>query len=200
MLLLADRGFYSYDLWNAARDTGADLLFRVGANMVLPVIEAFPDGSYRSVLLPPKRQSPIRKLARRRGDGPHGDLSVLEAGGTACRVIEYSIELPDPDGANPPTETIRLVTSLADHTTSPAAELAALYHQRWEFELSLKEIEMHQMGQSRVLRSKTPAMVRQEIWGMLLTHYAIRHLMHEAADSEDVDPDRLSFVRSLRLI
>jgi hypothetical protein len=165
MLVLADRGFYSYDLWNAALSTGADLLFRVGANMVLPVIEAFPDGSYRSVLLPPNRQSPIRKLAQRRGDGPHGDLSVLETGGTACRVIEYSIDLPDPGGADPPTETIRLVTSLADHTTSPAAELAALYHQRWEFELSLKEIEMHQMGQSRVLRSKAPAMVRQEIWG-----------------------------------
>jgi hypothetical protein len=95
---------------------------------------------------------------------------------------------------------ICLITSILDPGEAPAHELAALYHERWEFELSLKEIEISQLGHSRVLRSKTPEMVRQEIWGILLAHYAIRHLMHDAADTADVDPDRISFIRSLRLI
>lgn len=200
MIVLADRGFYSYELWLAGLDTGAALLFRASSNLVLPVIEALPDGSYRSVLLPPRRQSPIRKLAKRRGSGTHGDLTVLAERGTACRVIEYSITAPSTGQSQGETETIRLITSLADHQTSPAVELAALYHQRWEFELSLREIEMYQMSGSRVLRSKSPAMVRQEIWGMLIAHYAIRHLMHEVAETAGVDPDRLSFLRSLRLV
>jgi hypothetical protein len=195
MLVLADRGFYSYKLWTAALETGAALVFRVGDRMRFPVIEVYPDGSYRSVLLDPKQQSPVRKLAKRRGDGPHGDLSILEERGLACRVVEYSIET-----ATGLSDTICLITSIMDPQAAPSYELAALYHERWEFELSLREIEIHQMGHGRVLRSKTPAMVRQEIWGILLAHYAIRHLMHEAADTADVDPDRLSFIRSLRLI
>jgi hypothetical protein len=195
MVVLADRGFYSYRLWTEALQTGAALVFRVGDNMVLPVLQAYPDGSYRSVLLDPRRQSPIRKLARRRGEGRHGDLSVLESSGLACRVVEYSIE--NADGVS---EVTCLITSIMDPESAPSYELAALYHERWEFELSLREIEIYQMGHGRVLRSKSPPMVRQEIWGMLLAHYAVRHLMHEAADTADVDPDRLSFIRSLRLI
>lgn len=194
MIVLADRGFYSYKLWTEALQTGAQLLFRVADSMVLPVLESYADGSYRSVLLDPKRQSPIRKMARRRGEGRHGDLSVLESSGLACRVVEYSVG--DQDGS----DVICLITSVMDPELAPSFELAALYHERWEFELSLREIEIYQMGHGRVLRSKSPPMVRQEIWGMLLAHYAIRHLMHEAADTADVDPDRLSFIRSLRLI
>lgn len=195
MLVLADRGFYSYRLWTEALKTGAALVFRVGSQLVLPVLESFPDGSYRSVLLDPKRQSPIRKLARRRSEGQHGDLSVLESSGVACRVVEYNIE--NRDGVN---EIVRIITSILDPDDAPSYELAALYHERWEFELSLREIEIHQMGHGRVLRSKSPTMIRQEIWGILLAHYAIRHLMYEAADTADIDPDRLSFIRSLRLI
>ena len=195
MLILADRGFYSYRLWTDALATGAALVFRVGAQMVLPVLESFPDGSYRSVLLDPRRQSPIRKRAHKAGGGRHGDLSILETSGLPCRVVEYSIDNRDDSG-----EIICLITSVMDPDAAPAHELAALYHERWEFELSLNEIEIHQLGHGRVLRSKSPAMVRQELWGILLMHYAIRHLMHEAADTADVDPDRLSFIRSLRLI
>jgi hypothetical protein len=194
MLVLADRGFYSYGLWNNSLETGVALVFRVTSNMKLPVVELHPDGSYRSVLLDSSTQRIVRKKARRRGSGPHGDLSVLEAAGTPCRVVEYSIDRSDSN------EVICLITSILDPEEAPAHELAALYHERWEFELSLKEIEITQLGHSRVLRSKTPKMVRQEIWGILLAHYAIRHLMHEAADTADVDPDRLSFIRSLRLI
>jgi hypothetical protein len=195
MIVLADRGFYSYKLWTEALETGADLVFRVSEQLVLPVLETYPDGSYRSVLLDPKRQSPIRKLARRRGPGRHGDLSVLESSGLACRVVEYSVE-----NRSEGSEVVCLITSIMDPEAAPSYELAALYHERWEFELSLREIEIYQMGHGRVLRSRSPLMVRQEIWGILLAHYAIRHLMHEAADAADVDPDRLSFIRSLRLI
>lgn len=191
MLLLADRGYYSYELWTQARETRAELVFRVGANMNLPVLQRHPDGSYRSVLLPPRTQSPTRKLAARRGD-----LTILEAAGTACRVIEYSVDT----GEDEPAEVICLITSILDPEQAPAHELAALYHQRWEIELSFREIEIHQVGHRRVLRSKSPEMARQEIWGILLAHYAIRHLMHEAADTADIDPDRLSFLRSLRII
>jgi hypothetical protein len=193
MLILADRGIYSYEFWEQARTTGADLLFRVGANLNFAVIERYPDGSYRSVLLPPRTQSPVRKLAARRGE-----LSILEAGGTTCRVVEYTVD-SNKDG-NQPGEVIRLITSILDWTQAPAHELAALYHDRWEIELSFREIEIYQVAHTRVLRSKSPQMVRQEIWGILLAHYAIRYLMQEAADTADVDPDRISFLRSLRII
>lgn len=192
MLVLADRGFYSHKLRNQIRDTGAAAVFRVSAKLVLPALEVYPDGSCRSVLLDPKRQSPIRKRAKRAGEDAH---AVLAAAGTPCRVVEYMITNRGGD-----TETFCLITSILDYQDAPSHELAALYHERWEFELILDEIEIHQLGHGRVLRSKSPEMVRQEIWGILLTHYAIRHLMHEAADTADVDPDRLSFIRSPRLI
>jgi len=192
MLVLMDRGFYSYKLWQAIGDTGAAAVFRVTSNMILPMLEAYPDGSYRSVLLEATRQSPIRKRARRTGEGAN---NVLAAAGPPCRVVEYMIENRGGD-----TETFCLITSILDYRDAPARELAALYNERWELELTLDEIEIHQLGHGRVLRSKSPEMVEQEIWGILLAHYAVRHLMHEAADTADVDPDRLSFIRSLRLI
>jgi hypothetical protein len=126
---------------------------------------------------------------------PHGEHHVLAGAGTACRVVEYRIANRAGD-----SDIFCLITSILDHTEAPSYELAALYHERWEFELTLDEIEIHQLGHGRVLRSKTPEMVKQEIWGILLAHYAIRHLMHEAADTADIDPDRISFLRSLRLI
>jgi hypothetical protein len=94
----------------------------------------------------------------------------------------------------------RLLTSILDPRKAPAAELAALYHQRWEFETALDELKTHQRGPGVVLRSKSPDMVTQELWGMLLVHHAIRRLMHQAALAVDVDPDRLSFTRSLRIV
>jgi hypothetical protein len=201
MLVLADRGLYSYRLWHDILDRGADLLFRVPSNMVLPALETHPDGSYRSVLLDPLTQRRNRRRAQRRarpGDGPNGNLAELEADGTPCRVVEYHITHPDhPDN---PSEPYRIITSITDPDEAPAHELAALYRERWEFELSLDEIEIHQIGGSRVLRSKTPEMIKQEIWGILLTHYAIRRLIYEAADTIDTDPDRISFLNSLRII
>lgn len=195
MLVLADRNFHSLRLWKSLQERSADILFRVSSRLVLPAVDTLPDGSYLSVLLEPRSQSPIRKSARRTAHGDRAaELAFLREHGILCRVIEYRVDKPGND------ETVRLITSILGHEEAPANELAALYHERWEFEMTLDEIEIHQMGHGRVLRSKSPELVRQEIWGMLLTHYAIRHFMHEAAQTEDVDEDRLSFIRALRII
>jgi hypothetical protein len=113
------------------------------------------------------------------------------------RVVEYTLRDP---GRTVPAAPYRLLTTILDPTQAPAAELAALYHQRWEFETTLDELKTHQRGPGVVLRSKSPELVRQEVWGMLLVHHAIRVLMHQAALNGEVDPDRLSFTRSLRVI
>jgi hypothetical protein len=188
MLLLADRGFYSRQFWNEATDTGAQLLWRVQSSLKLHVVTELADGSYLSVLLTDIERQRIRRH-RARG------LNTLPQGPTV-RVIEYNITNRDNHDGSP----IRLITTILDPELATAAELAAVYHQRWEFESSLAEIETHQRGSYRVLRSHSPEMVRQEIWALLLTHYAIRTLMYEAADPEQLDPLRMSFIRTLRII
>ena len=114
------------------------------------------------------------------------------------RVLEYTIA--DPGRPQAAGQTYRLVTTILDPEAAPAAELAALYHQRWELEGVLDELKTHQRGAQAVLRSKTPTMVQQEVWAHLLVHYALRAVMHTAALDEDLDPDRLSFIRTLRVI
>lgn len=171
MLLMADRGFTSYELWQTAATTGADLLWRASSVFSLPVLQELPDGSYLSHLIRKDRQ-PI-----------------------TVRVIEYTID----DGRAPEGEHYRLVTTLLDPDQAPATELAELYAQRWEFETTLDELKTHQRGAKVVLRSKSPDGVEQEVWGFLLVHWAIRELMHTAALDGDIDPDRVSFVRTLRL-
>lgn len=171
MLLMADRGFTSFELWQTAAATGADLLWRATSVFSLPVLQELPDGSYLSHL--------IRKDRR--------PITV--------RVIEYTIDdAPTPEGKH-----YRLVTTLLDHQHAPALELAELYAQRWEFETALDELKTHQRGAKVVLRSKSPDGVEQEVWGFLLVHWAIRELMHIAALDADVDSDRVSFIRTLRL-
>jgi len=178
MLVLADRGFLSIDLWRQATRTGASLLWRASASFSLPVVEVLPDGSYLSRLLP-------STTAARRG----GTDAVT------VRVVEYTID----DGRSPEGEHYRLVTTLLDPDEAPAAELAELYAQRWEFENTLDELKTHQRGAKVVLRSKYPDGVEQEVWGFLLVHWAIRELIHTAALDADIDPDRVSFIRTLRL-
>jgi hypothetical protein len=187
-IVLADRGFFGYDLWSAARDTGADLLWRLSATVDVPVLESLPDGSYRSELIPKNMKADFKRGKRR---------SIPTEVRIPIRVVEYTIT-----NRGDEAETVRLITTLMDHELAPAIELAALYRERWEFELTLDEIETHQMAQSRVLRSKSPELVRQEIWALLLTHYAVRSFMRDAADDGDdpLDVDRLSFTRSLHVI
>jgi hypothetical protein len=179
MVLLADREFVGAELWRQAHATGAQLVWRTRANAVLPVLESFTDGSYRSQI--------AAATDRRRGLAP-----------TVVRVVEYTVG-KDPGRPGQPAP-YRLLTTIADPALAPAAELAALYHQRWEFETTLDELKTHQRGPKLVLRSRSPEGVEQEVWGMLLVHLAIRRLMHQAALDADVDPDRLSFVRSLRIV
>lgn len=186
MLALCDRGFYSYEFFCEAADTGADLLWRVPKNLKLPVLRRFSDGSYLSVITPAAAAKPTSL--------PDAQRRVKSGKARLARVVEY--HLADRDDA----QTYRLITTILDPESASAIELAACYCQRWEFEIALDEIETHQIGHSRVLRSKSPEMVRQEIWGILLTHYAIRTLMTEAAHDADTDPDRLSFMRSLRVV
>ncbi len=188
MLLVADRGFYGYDLWHQAAATGAQLLWRVSSTLQPPVRTVLADGSYLSILVPNRIRNRARTGRR--------NLTVEEiAASTPVRVIEYVIDNRNGDG-----EVFCLLTTILDPRDAPAAELAALYNERWEFEIALDEIEVHQMGHGRVLRSKSPDLVKQEIWSLLITHYAIRDLMREAADTTDYDPDRLCFMRSLRVV
>jgi len=177
MLCLADRNFYSFALWSQAAATGGELVWRMKANAVLPCVERLEDGSYLSKIYPSQK------------DRRHDRHAVL------VRVIEYRLEgLPD---AEP---LYRLLTTILLPQVAPARELAALYHERWEIETSLDELKTHLRGRRIVLRSKTPELVRQEFYGLLLAHYAVRGLMHEAALQAELDPDELSFVHAVRVI
>lgn len=177
MLCLADRFFPSYKLWNRAAQTGADLLWRTRQNARLDVEKRLPDGSYLSHLY----ASTSDRRKRRKG------ISV--------RVVDY--RLKDVKDAEP---IYRLITTILDHEKAPAKELAALYHERWEIETALDELKTHLRGAQIVLRSKTPELVQQEFFGLLMAHFAIRGLMHEAALKADEDPDRLSFLHSVRVV
>lgn len=181
MLCLADRGFSGYPLWQAACQTGAQLLWRVAKNRRLPVLQRYPDGSYRS------RISPASATLKTMPNQTAPALTV--------RVIEY--ELP---GIDAPEPIYRLITTLLDAEHYPANELAALYHQRWRIETTFAEIKTTLKGADVVLRSKTPELVRQEFWGLLLAHHGVRKLMLEAALSRQRSPDALSFKHSLTLV
>lgn len=176
MLCLADRYFFGFELWQKAQGTGADLLWRVRKNVVLPVVERLPDGSYLS------RIYGYRQKHR-------SDANAVE-----LRVIEYMLAGSDSK------EVYRLVTTILDPKAAPAQELAALYCERWEIETALDELKTHLRGSRIQLRSKTPELVKQEFYGLMMTHFAIRGLMHEAAIKGDVDPDRLSFVHAIRVV
>lgn len=176
MLCLADRYFFGFVLWQKAHSTGADLLWRVRKNVALPCLKRLPDGSYLSRIYASQRD--------RRTDTKGIDL----------RVIEYVLE------GSGSTEIYRLVTSILHPEAAPAQELAALYCQRWEIETALDELKTHLRGCRIQLRSKTPDLVRQEFYGLMMTHFAIRGLMHEAALKEDIDPDKLSFVHAVRVV
>ena len=193
-LLIADRNFFSWDAWGTAAGTGAALLWRVRSSIRLPVLELLPDGSYRSVLIrngatPAQRQALIE--AARRG----ADLDPDRA--RPVRVIEY--EVPDRDGAGK-DELIALVTTITDRRRAPAAVLAAAYHERWEHEAGNAQLKTYLRGPGKILRSQSPDMVRQELWGYLLTHYAISALICTAATSAGIDPARVKFKRAVRVI
>ncbi|MGH9190239.1 MAG: IS4 family transposase [Acidimicrobiales bacterium] len=175
MLLLADRGFCGFPLWHRAVATGADLLWRAKPNMLPRHVETLGDGSWLAELRPSGNA------------GRHAEPLII-------RVIDYQI-----DDGRPNDETYRLFTTIVDPDEATAVDLAVTYAQRWEIEGAFDELKTHQRGARTVLRSKSPDLVLQEIWGHLCCHFAIRTLMWEAADHGGVDPDRVSFVAALRI-
>lgn len=186
MLCLADRGFNGYNHWQAAAATGADLLWRCPVHRKLPVLKALSDGSYLSVIYPSDVASAKQRLASDRG--------------MTVRVIDYT--LPGVDGTDPsqPPTRYRLLTTLLDEQAAPALALATLYHERWEVEAVFDELKTHLLQRRRVLRSKTPDLVRQEFYGWVLAHYAVRWLMHQAATDYAVTARSLSFTANMALL
>jgi hypothetical protein len=176
MLVLADRGFCGFPLWQRAVATGADLLWRARSNMAPRHVETLDDGSWLAEFRPWGNA------------GRHAEPLTI-------RVIDYEID----DGRGDPSGPFRLFTTLVDPDEAPAADLAFAYAQRWEIEGAFAELKTHQRGAHTVLRSKSPTLVEQEIWGHLCCHYAIRTLMFEAAHNAAVDPDRVSFTTALRI-
>lgn len=175
LLVLADRGFCGFPLWSRAAATGADLLWRAMPNMKPRPVETLADGSWLAELRP-------------------SGITARHAEPLIIRVIDYTI-----DDGRTNDSTYRLFTTLVDPDEAPAEELATAYAQRWEIESTFDELKTHQRGPRAVLRSKSPQLVLQEIWGHLCCHYAIRTLMWEAADQAGVDADRVSFVAALRI-
>lgn len=172
-LNIADRGFYSFALWRKASETGADLLWRMKSTAVLEPIETLPDGSYLSHIYSSK-------------DTGHTDPILV-------RVIEYS--LGDQDA-----EPYRMITTILDHRAGPAIDLAGLYVQRWEIERGIGEVKTFLRGAGVVLRTKDPQGVRQEVWAHLCIHFALRSTMADTADRNGIDPDRTSFLNTLKII
>lgn len=179
MLLVWDRGFFSYDLVRRVLATGAHLLARVQTRLTLKPLRRLSDGSYLAKPYP-------SAAARLRGRD-----------GLVVRVIEYTHDDPNRPGYG---QRHRLITDVLNPEDLPAAEAPMVYHQRWEEELALDEIKTHLSGREVPIRSKTPAGVVQEVYGLVLAHYVIRRVMQDAAVTGCIDPDRLSFSNSLRVV
>jgi hypothetical protein len=184
MLCLADRLFPGFELWQQASAQGAHLLWRVKAGLTLKPIEVLSDGSYLADWLPEsgqrKKQKPIR-----------------------VRVLEYRLQSnPKAKGSSTAagTESYRLMTTILEPSFASATELAQVYPERWEIELSIKETKTGMRRGMVTLRSKTPELVRQEFWGLLLAHHAVRKTMALAALDVDKDPDRLSFAKCIEIV
>ena len=174
MLCLADRNFLNYPLWKEAITTGAKLVWRAKLQLVIPKSRKLADGSYLAKIYPsPKHRKQDRE-------------------GIEVRLVDYRI-----DGFR---ESYRLVTNILDPVKAPALELARLYSERWTIETGLDELKTHLRGSNVVLRSKLPDLVRQDVFGLLLAHYGVRFVMHDAAISEDISTEDLSFLHTLRVV
>jgi hypothetical protein len=178
MLCLADRGFRGHNRWVEARATGAQLLWRASTTQLLAVQTVLPDKSFLSQLVPGKGTRQARR-----------DQAVT------VRVIDY--ELLDATGQ---LTVYRLITSLMDHMAAPAHELARLYHERWHVEAVFDEMKTHLLKSRRVLRSKTPDLVRQEFFGWVLAHYAVRWLLHQGVSRHKLKHAEQSFVAHLNAL
>lgn len=192
MLLMGDRNFPGHELWRLATDTGADLLWRIKKNLIFVPITVLPDGSFISIMPEPAegiRQS--KALA-------HGKDLPRPPAGHLVRIVEYLVTVRASDGSTR-TEPFRLVTTILDCELAPAAALAALYRERWEIENSYQELKTRLRGAEFILRSKSPELVRQELYALLTVYQALCRLRAEAALAAGIDPDRISFTVTLRV-
>jgi hypothetical protein len=206
-LLTADRNFYSWDAWGEASRTGAALVWRISARLNVPITRVLPDGTFLSALVSPRVHSPRRDrilAAARAGRDVFDPVEVPEAfdrDGQSLvhmvRVIEYDV--PDREG-NGRDELIALITTIVDPAQATAEELASVYHERWEEETAIDQLKTHLRGPDRVLRSRLPDLAYQEIWAYLIVHHAICALIARASAAADIDPDRVSFTKTLRLV
>jgi hypothetical protein len=207
-LLTADRGFYSWQAWKSAQATGAALVWRAPTNPDLPVVKVLPDGTFLSVLIKPEiRFMPRREriLAAARASTELHNLDDIpdafnrqdEQIAHLVRVVEYDIGDRTGDGRG---ELIALLTTILNPGDARADELADVYHQRWEQETSHDQLKTHLRGPGQILRSRLPDLVYQEIWAYLIVHHAITALIAQASAAADLDPDRISFTKTLRLI
>jgi hypothetical protein len=208
-LLIADRNFYGFADWNAARAEGCELLWRVSSAVTLPVVAVLSDGSYLSVVYRRGISTAARSLlleAARRGE----ELDPVDA--VVVRVVEYAVPDRAPDGHSGANrfgsvgggrgveDSVVVITTILDPAQATAQQLAEAYHQRWEHETGNGQLKTHLRGSGRVLRSKKPDTVRQEIYGFLLAHYAVSALICRAATEADIDPDRVKFLRTVRVV
>ena len=193
MLITADSGFCSWQLWDLFAATGAALCWRAGASVPLPLVRRLPDGSYLALIFAPgtaARHKAALLAAARAGEQIGQDQARI------VRAAEYTV----PDRGGEDSELICVITTLLDPAAPTAAEMAFAYHQRWEHESGLDEIKTHLRTAGGILRSQSPELAEQEMWGILLAHYAIRELMCRAADEAGRDPDQVSFIRTVRLV
>jgi hypothetical protein len=178
VLLLWDRNFLKYEHVKRVRDARSHLLARVKGDVTLATRRRLADGSY------------LARVYRYKYDRDH------DRKGIDVRVVEYTLDDPRRPGHR---QRHRLLTTLLDERLDAAPDLIELYHVRWEQELAIDELKTHEMGRP-VLRSQTPAGVVQEVYGLLLAHYVVRALMHEAARAERLSPLRLSFTAALKIL
>lgn len=193
-LVIADRGLYSFADWCLADDTGAALLWRVKSDLSLPVLDALPDDTYLSVVIDPA----IRGKARAALLARAGERRPLDpARARYVRVVEYDIANREGSGQH---ELFAVITNILDPREADGPSLAVAYGQRWEHETSNQQIKTYLRGPGKALRSELPDLVYQEIWSYLLTHFAISALICEAATAAGIDPDRVKFKRTVRLV
>ena len=197
MLLIADRNFYSYQLWTAAAATRAQLLWRVRAGIHLPVLAELPDGSYLTHINNPRAVAArLHKNGKRRRRGSTLPPDTAPLPGITVRVIEFTLTVTTDDGGTR-TERYRLLTTLAGWRAAPAADLAAGYAWRWAIETGYREFKTYLRGPGRRLRGRTPELTRQELWAYLIIYQAIRTIIARAAAGPGLDPDRISFTATL---
>lgn len=177
MLCLADRLFYSYDMWTQAVATGSDLLWRVPSYITLPRLKVLPDRSYLSEIHSGKKGAQARSAPAIR-----------------VRVVEFTLKL------GTEVEHYRLITTLLNVRTATATELAHLYAERWSIETALHEIKTRLRGRRVLLRSRLPELVKQDFYGLLLAYFGVRCLMHEGALAKDIEPTSVSFLHALNVV